>query len=144
GRGLSAGPGVGGPFSGVPGAGAGNVTGAPAGAGGTAPSSSSTGGSTPGRPGAMPMGMMGAAGAGNDTRRRGHTPAGYLTNATNTTDIIGHPVKVTPPLLGNPPPSTESGVGAGPPETEEQTARHRIAALRAMSVPRRPASGPHE
>ena len=102
GRGLSAGPGVGGPFSGVPGAGAGNVTGAPAGAGGTAPSSS-TGGSTPGRSGAMPMGMMGAAGAGHDTRRRGHTPAGYLTNATNTTDIIGHPVKVTPPLIGNPP-----------------------------------------
>ena len=102
GRGLSAGPGVGGPFSGVPGAGAGNVTGAPAGAGGPAPSSS-TGGSTPGRPGAIPMGMMGAAGAGHDTRRRGHTPAGYLTNATNTTDIIGHPVKVTPPLLGNPP-----------------------------------------
>ena len=102
GRGLSAGPGVGGPFSGVPGAGAGNVTGAPGGAGGTAPSSS-TGGSTPGRPGAMPMGMMGAAGAGKDTRRRGHTPAGYLTNATNTTDIIGHPVKVTPPLIGKPP-----------------------------------------
>ena len=105
GRGHSAGPGVGGPSSGVPGAGAGNVTGAPAGTGGTAPTSS-TGGSTPGRSGTMPMGMMGAGGTGQNNHRRGHTPAGYLTNATNTTDIIGDPVKVTPAVLGRQPDTT--------------------------------------
>ena len=61
--------------------------------------SSSSGSSTAGRPGAMPMGMMGGA-AGQGSDRRGHTPAGYLTNATNTTDIIGDPVKVAPAVLG--------------------------------------------
>ena len=45
------------------------------------------------------MGMMGGA-AGQGSDRRGHTPAGYLTNATNTTDIIGDPVKVAPAVLG--------------------------------------------
>ena len=96
----SAGPGVGGPSAGLPGAGAGNATGATTGAGGMGTTSSSTGGSTAGRPGAMPMGMMGASGAGQGSDRRGHTPAGYLTNATNTTDIIGDPVKVAPAVLG--------------------------------------------
>ena len=47
-------------------------------------------------------GMMGAAGAGQGDRR-GHTAAGYLTNATNTTEIIGEPVKVAPAVLGRKP-----------------------------------------
>lgn len=48
-------------------------------------------------------GMMGAANAGQNSDRRGHTPAGYLTNATNTTEIIGEPVKVAPAVLGRRP-----------------------------------------
>ena len=48
-------------------------------------------------------GMMGAAGAGQNGDRRGHTAAGYLTNATNTTEIIGEPVKVAPAVLGRKP-----------------------------------------
>ena len=52
------------------------------------------------------MGMMGAGGTGQNNHRRGHTPAGYLTNATNTTDIIGDPVKVTPAVLGRQPDTT--------------------------------------
>lgn len=52
----------------------------------------------------MPMGgVMGAAGAGQNNDRRGHTPASYLTNATNTTAIIGDPVKVAPAVLGRAP-----------------------------------------
>lgn len=61
----------------------------------------------------MPMGgMMGAAGAGQNNDRRGHTPASYLTNATNTTEIIGDPVKVAPAVLGRAPveePATAKG-----------------------------------
>ncbi|WP_314035900.1 hypothetical protein [Dietzia sp. CH92] len=95
-----AGPGAGGPTAGVPGAGS-----APGGTAGTGPgtmgSSSSTSTANGPRAGAMPMGaMMGAAGAGQNSDRRGHTPAGYLTNATNTTAIIGDPVKVAPAVLG--------------------------------------------
>ena len=52
----------------------------------------------------MPMGAMaGAAGAGQNSDRRGHTPAGYLTNATNTTAIVGDPLKVSPAVLGRKP-----------------------------------------
>ena len=95
-----AGPGTGGPTAGVPGTGS-----APGGTAGTGPgtmgSSSSTSTANGPRAGAMPMGaMMGAAGAGQNSDRRGHTPAGYLTNATNTTAIIGDPVKVAPAVLG--------------------------------------------
>ncbi|EFV91422.1 hypothetical protein ES5_11051, partial [Dietzia cinnamea P4] len=73
-----------------------------AGSGAGALSSSSTGPAA-GRAGAMPMGgVMGAANAGQNSDRRGHTPASYLTNATNTTAIIGEPVKVAPAVLGRP------------------------------------------
>ncbi len=58
------------------------------------------------------MGMMGAAGAGQNEGRRGHTPAGYLTNATNASEIIGEPVKVAPAVLGR------------TPRTEDATAEH--------------------
>ncbi|PAY24269.1 hypothetical protein CEY15_04575 [Dietzia natronolimnaea] len=54
------------------------------------------------------MGMMGAAGAGQNEGRRGHTPAGYLTNATNTSEIIGEPVKVAPAVLGRTPPPDDA------------------------------------
>ena len=106
GIGSTAGPGGGAPAVGGPGAGAGNGGGATAGAGGMGPASSSSGPSTAGRPGAMPMGMMGAGAAGQGSDRRGHTPAGYLTNATNTTNIIGDPVKVAPAVLGRTPATT--------------------------------------
>ena len=105
GRGGPTGPGGGAPTVGGPGAGAGTAGGAAAGAGGMGPASSSSGTSNAGRPGAMPMGMMGAA-AGQGSDRRGHTPAGYLTNATNTTEIIGDPVKVAPAVLGRKPDTT--------------------------------------
>ena len=52
----------------------------------------------------MPMTNAGTTGQTNN--RRGHTPATYLTNATNTTDIIGDPVKVTPAVLGRQPDTT--------------------------------------
>lgn len=56
---------------------------------------------------------MGAAGAGNTSDRRGHTPAGYLTNATNTTEIIGEPVRVAPAVIGRAPvPATADQQGA--------------------------------
>lgn len=101
------GPGVGGPVTGAPGAGgmaAGSGSaGAPAGA-----FSSSNGGAQASRAGMMPMGMMGAAGAGQNEGRRGHTPAGYLTNATNTSEIIGEPVKVAPAVLGRTPPPDDA------------------------------------
>ncbi|MGN0101194.1 MAG: hypothetical protein ACI39C_09660 [Dietzia sp.] len=95
-----AGPGTGGPTASAPGTG--SAPGGTAGTGsGTMGSSSSTSTATAPRAGAMPMGaMMGAAGAGQNSDRRGHTPAGYLTNATNTTAIIGDPVKVAPAVLG--------------------------------------------
>lgn len=57
------------------------------------------------------MGMMGAA-AGQGSDRRGHTPAGYLTNATNTTEIIGDPVKVAPAVLGRTPATTAETANA--------------------------------
>ena len=67
----------------------------------------------------MPMGaMMGAAGAGQNSDRRGHTPAGYLTNATNTTAIIGDPVKVAPAVLGRP-------RAEDPPPTDDTAAPYR-------------------
>ncbi len=95
---ATGGPGAGGPAAGAPGAGsAGGVTAKP----GAGAFSSSTGGAQAGRPGAMPVGgMMGAAGAGQNDGRRGHTPAGYLTNATNTSAILGDPVKVAPAVIG--------------------------------------------
>ncbi|OAH43547.1 hypothetical protein AYJ66_04705 [Dietzia cinnamea] len=101
GAGGAAGPGGGGPVAGVPGAGP--APGGTAGSGAGALSSSSTGPAQAGRAGAMPMGgVMGAANAGQNGDRRGHTPASYLTNATNTTAIIGEPVKVAPAVLGRP------------------------------------------
>ncbi|AWH91293.1 hypothetical protein A6035_02935 [Dietzia lutea] len=101
GAGGAAGPGAGGPAAGAPGAGP--APGGVAGSGAGALSSSSTGTAQAGRAGAMPMGgVMGAANAGQNSDRRGHTPASYLTNATNTTAIIGEPVKVAPAVLGRP------------------------------------------
>lgn len=65
------------------------------GSAGTAP------GATGGRVGGVPMGMMGAAGAGGqNTRREGHLPASYLVNATNTSELLGPPVKVSPGTIG--------------------------------------------
>ena len=70
----------------------------------------------------MPMGMMGAA-AGQGSDRRGHTPAGYLTNATNTTEIIGDPVKVAPAVLGRTPATTGDAANASdPPRNSRETA----------------------
>jgi uncharacterized protein YukE len=102
GAGTLAGFGAGGPAAGAPGAGSAGAGAAGPGAG--AFSSSSPSAAHAGRAGAMPMGgVMGAAGAGQNNDRRGHTPASYLTNATNTTAIIGEPVKVAPAVLGRAP-----------------------------------------
>ncbi|SMO66230.1 hypothetical protein SAMN06265174_103206 [Dietzia kunjamensis subsp. schimae] len=102
GAGTLAGFGAGGPAAGAPGAGSAGAGAAGPGAG--AFSSSSPSAAQAGRAGAMPMGgVMGAAGAGQNNDRRGHTPASYLTNATNTTAIIGDPVKVAPAVLGRRP-----------------------------------------
>jgi len=102
GAGTLAGFGAGGPSAGAPGAGSAGAGAAGPGAG--AFSSSSPSAAHAGRAGAMPMGgVMGAAGAGQNNDRRGHTPASYLTNATNTTAIIGDPVKVAPAVLGRAP-----------------------------------------
>ncbi|MDJ0424060.1 MULTISPECIES: hypothetical protein [Dietzia] len=102
GAGTLAGFGAGGPSAGAPGAGSAGAGAAGPGAG--AFSSSSPSAAHAGRAGAMPMGgVMGAAGAGQNNDRRGHTPASYLTNATNTTAIIGEPVKVAPAVLGRAP-----------------------------------------
>ncbi|MFL0577899.1 hypothetical protein [Dietzia sp. 179-F 9C3 NHS] len=100
--------------SGAGGVSAGPVTGsAPAGAF----SSSSPGGATGAagsRPGMVPMGMMGAAGAGQGDRRTGHTPAGYLVNATNTSEIVGEPPKAAPAVLGRTEaPRADPGPGTG-------------------------------
>ncbi|MBB1031462.1 hypothetical protein G6027_11295 [Dietzia sp. SLG310A2-38A2] len=62
------------------------------------------------------MGMMGAAGTGQNEGRRGHTPAGYLTNATNTSEIIGEPVKVAPAVLGRTPPPDVAAAEQEPPQ----------------------------
>lgn len=64
------------------------------------------------------MGMMGAAGTGQNDGRRGHTPAGYLTNATNTSEIIGEPVKVAPAVLGRKP-LKKGDLGEQPAEPQE-------------------------
>ena len=132
GLGGSAGPGGtagnagNGTIAGPPRMGAGTGPGVTAGAGGMGASSSSPGGSTAARAGGVPMGgMMGAANAAQGSERRGHTPAGYLTNATNTTDIVGEPVKVAPAVLGrksavessaeeSTAAASESGVGTAP------------------------------
>ena len=45
-------------------------------------------------------GMMGAANAGQNSDKREHTPASYLVNATNTSAIIGEPLKVSPAVIG--------------------------------------------
>ena len=100
--GLGGGP-VGGPSGGGAGAGAFGAGSAGAGAAGSGVggASSSSGGAQAGRAGAMPMGgMAGASGSNQNSDRKGHTPAGYLTNATNTTAIIGDPLKVSPAVLG--------------------------------------------
>ena len=99
----------------------------------------------------MPMGMMGAA-AGQGSDRRGHTPAGYLTNATNTTEIIGDPVKVAPAVLGRTPATTaetvdqpsESGAADGPADPGPGTVGRGIIGLRAMTVLRRPTNATNE
>ena len=101
------------------GSGAGGVSAGPA--TGSAPagafSSSSPGGATGAagsRPGMVPMGMMGAAGAGQGDRRTGHTPAGYLVNATNTSEIVGEPPKAAPAVLGRTEaPRADPGPGTG-------------------------------
>lgn len=117
GFGSPGGLGTGGPTAGVPGGGTSAGSG-PAGAPGGA-FSSSHGGSQASRAGMMPMGMMGAAGAGQNEGRRGHTPAGYLTNATNTSEIIGEPVKVAPAVLGRTPPPDAA---AAEQEQQQETA----------------------
>jgi hypothetical protein len=70
----------------------------------------------------MPMGMMGAAGAGQNEGRRGHSPAGYLTNATNASEIIGEPVKVAPAVLGRAP-RPDDAAGDVPPEKNPDEGR---------------------
>ena len=107
GFGSPGGVGTGGPTARVPGGGGMSAGSGPAGAPAGA-FSSSHGGSQASRAGMMPMGMMGAAGAGQNEGRRGHTPAGYLTNATNTSEIIGEPVKVAPAVLGRTPPPDDA------------------------------------
>lgn len=104
GAGTLSGYGAGGPAA--PGAGS-----APAGAF----SSSSTPGGAPGaRPGTAPVGMMGAMGAaGQNGRRDGHTPAGYLVHATNTNAIIGTPPRVAPSVLGRTPADAGPAAPAG-------------------------------
>ncbi|MFI8591342.1 hypothetical protein [Dietzia maris] len=110
GAGTLAGFGAGGPAVGAPGAGSAGAGAAGPGAG--AFSSSSPSAAHAGRAGAMPMGgVMGAAGAGQNNDRRGHTPASYLTNATNTTAIIGDPVKVAPAVLGRRPVEDPTAAG---------------------------------
>ncbi|USX45280.1 hypothetical protein [Dietzia kunjamensis] len=110
GAGTLAGFGAGGPAAGAPGAGSAGAGAAGPGAG--AFSSSSPSAAHAGRAGAMPMGgVMGAAGAGQNNDRRGHTPASYLTNATNTTAIIGDPVKVAPAVLGRRPVEDPTAAG---------------------------------
>ena len=97
------------------------------------------------------MGMMGAA-TGQGSDRRGHTPAGYLTNATNTTDIIGDPVKVAPAVLGRKPAVTteeigqpsEPGAADGSADPGPRTVGRGIVGLRAMTQLRRPANATNE
>ncbi|WP_354056756.1 WXG100 family type VII secretion target [Dietzia sp. 2505] len=118
GFGSPGGFGAGGPTSGAPGAGAMSAGPGAAGTPAGAFSSSSNGGSQASRAGMMPMGMMGAAGTGQNEGRRGHTPAGYLTNATNTSEITGEPVKVAPAVLGRKP-LKQADLGAQPAELQE-------------------------
>lgn len=118
GFGSPGGVGTGGPTAGVSGGGGMSAGSGPAGAPAGA-FSSSHGGSQASRAGMMPMGMMGAAGAGQNEGRRGHTPAGYLTNATNTSEIIGEPVKVAPAVLGRTPPPDDA---AAEQEQQQETA----------------------
>ena len=60
---------------------------------------------------------MGAANAGQNSDKREHTPASYLVNATNTTAIIGEPLKVSPAVIGRRPDPTEGAADAeGPAE----------------------------
>ncbi|MFN3339850.1 MAG: WXG100 family type VII secretion target [Dietzia sp.] len=114
GLGAPGGAWMGGPTAGAPGAGGVSAGSGSAGSPAGAFSSSSTGGAQAGRAGMMPMGMMGAAGAGQNDGRRGHTPAGYLTNATNASEIIGDPVKVAPAVLGRTPPAEDATVEQKP------------------------------
>ena len=62
-------------------------------------------------------GMMGAANAGQNSDKRGHTPASYLVNATNTSAIIGEPLRVSPSVIGRRPDTidgaTETAGAAG-------------------------------
>lgn len=92
--------GIGAPAAGAPGAGSAGAArpGMPAAGAGTA-------GAAGGRAGVMPMGMMGAAGAGQGNRSEGHRPASYLVNATNTSELLGKPVKVSPARIGARPPA---------------------------------------
>ena len=68
-------------------------------------------------------GVMGAAGAGQNNDRRGHTPASSLTNATNTTAIIGDPVKVAPAVLGRAPAQADPPPAAQPDQPEPARGR---------------------
>ena len=62
-------------------------------------------------------GMMGAANAGQNSDKREHTPASYLVNATNTSAIIGEPLRVSPSVIGRRPDTidgaTETAGAAG-------------------------------
>lgn len=89
-------PGVGAGGPGVPSAAATSAGGPPG-----AFSSSSAGGASAARVGGGPMGMMGGARAGShDGKSEGHRPASYLVNATNASEILGEPVKVSPAKIG--------------------------------------------
>lgn len=89
-------PGVGAGGPGVPSAGATSAGGPPG-----AFSNSSAGGASAARVGGGPMGMMGGARAGSqDDKSEGHRPASYLVNATNASEILGEPVKVSPAKIG--------------------------------------------
>lgn len=69
-------------------------------------SNSGSGGANAGRVGGGPMGMMGGARAGSqDDKSEGHRPASYLVNATNASEILGEPVKVSPAKIGASPDS---------------------------------------
>lgn len=67
-------------------------------------SNSSVASTSAGRVGGAPMGMVGGArGAGQGDKNEGHRPASYLVNATNASEILGDPVKVSPAKIGGRP-----------------------------------------
>lgn len=73
------------------------------------------------------MGMMGAAGAaGQNGRGEGHRPASYLVNATNTSEILGDPVKVAPATIGGRPRPEQPAEPAPAPVSPAQALINRL------------------